>query len=158
MKTKDIEIPPVDSVMKRRVEAFSADTEITAAVDVLLRRCYSGAPVVDADGRVIGIISEHDCLRVLSQALYEDWPTGTVADHMTRKVYTVEAGTDLVTVAHTFANHTLRRVPVVDAEGKLVGLVTRRDLMRGLEQLVIARGKLHKATAYELIEARNQAE
>lgn len=155
MKTKDVEIPTVDTIMKRRVEAFSPELDIATAIDKLLRRGYSGAPVVDGEGKLVGVLSEHDCIRVLAEALYEDWPTGTVADHMSATPETVEASDDLLAVAQTFTEHQLRRLPVVH-EGKLVGLVTRRDLMRGLDELLRARGKHDRPTAYELIQAQRQ--
>ena len=155
MKTKDVERPKVESIMNHRVEAFSPDTEIGAAIEVMLRRGYSGAPVVDGEGKPVGVLSEHDCIQVLAEALYEDWPTGTVADHMTREVESVDANADLLAVAQTFAKHKLRRLPVV-REGKLVGLVTRRDLVRGLDKLRQNLGKQRPETTYELIEARRR--
>ncbi len=132
MKTKNIDIPTVGSIMNRRVEAFSPDMAIAEAIRILLSRGYSGAPVVDGEGKPIGIISEHDCVGVLAESLYEDWPTGTVRDHMTSDLVAVDVKQDVLSAARTFAQQKLRRLPVVQ-DGKLVGLVTRRDLLRGLD-------------------------
>jgi CBS domain-containing protein len=153
MKMSDMELPTVDSVMNHRVEAFSPDLPIAEAIRTLLGRGYSGAPVVDAEGQPIGVLSEHDCLGVLLDSLYENWPTGTVRDHMNSTLVTVDLKQDVLSAARTFAKHKLRRLPVV-REGKLVGLVTRRDLMRGLDEMMRAMGRHHEPTTYELIDAR----
>ena len=96
MKTKDVQLPTASDIMITRVEAFAPETEIAAAVETLLGRGYSGAPVVDAQGRPLGVLSEHDCVRVLASALYEGWPTGTVADHMTKGCETIDEHADLL--------------------------------------------------------------
>ncbi|NVB40651.1 CBS domain-containing protein [Pseudenhygromyxa sp. WMMC2535] len=153
MKTKDIEIPSVESIMNRRVEAFEPDLPIAEAIQLLLRRGYSGAPVVDGEGKPIGVLSEHDCVGVLAESLYEDWPTGKVGDHMVKDPVTVDVGQDVLAAARAFAKAKLRRLPVV-REGKLVGLLTRRDLMRALDDLRRSAGKQHEPTTYELIAAR----
>lgn len=155
MKTKDVELPTASDVMITRVEAFSSDTEIAAAIQTLLARGYSGAPVVDAEGRPIGVLSEHDCVRMLASALYEGWPTGTVGDHMTKGCETVNERDDIVSVAQRFAQGHHRRLLVV-REGKLVGLVTRRELMRELDRVLQQRDAQHTPTAYELIAARRR--
>ena len=53
MKTKDVQLPTASDIMITRVEAFAPETEIAAAVETLLGRGYSGAPVVDAQGRSV---------------------------------------------------------------------------------------------------------
>ncbi len=153
MKTKDVVLPSAAEIMNPRVEAFSPETEIAAAVETLLRRGYSGAPVVDGEGRPVGVLSEHDCIRVLAASLYEGWPTGTVADHMSKANETIDLHADLLSVANTFARGQHRRLPVV-CEGKLVGLITRRDLMRALDRLRQSQAHHHEPTTYELIQAR----
>ncbi len=144
----------IQDVVNTHVEALHAEAAIADAVQLLLRRGYSGAPVVDAQQRVVGVLSEFDCLRVLSEAAYEDWPAGTVQEHMTGATETVLATADIFAVAQRFAESQLRRLPVVDADGRLVGLITRRDLLRGLDALVQAR-QPRALTTYELI-ARNR--
>lgn len=155
MKTKDVQLPTASDIMITRVEAFSPTTEISAAVETLLGRGYSGAPVVDAQGHPLGVLSEHDCVRVLASALYEGWPTGSVADHMTKGCETVEEHADLLAVAQRFAAGHHRRILVV-REGKLVGLVTRRDLMRALDRMRKQAEAHHTPNTYELIQAHRR--
>ncbi len=155
MKTKDVDLPTAADIMISRVEAFSPETEIAAAVETLLSRGYSGAPVVDERGRPIGVLSEHDCVRVLASSLYEGWPTGTVADHMTKGAESVEEHADLLSVAQRFAEGHHRRLLVV-REGKLTGLITRRDLMRTLDRMRQRAASSATPGTYELIQARRR--
>jgi CBS domain-containing protein len=155
MKTKDVDLPTAADIMVSRVEAFPPNTDIADAIGTLLSRGYSGAPVVDDKGRPIGVLSEHDCARVLAVSIYEGWPTGTVADHMTKPIDTVELHTDLLALASRFSEGRHRRLLVVD-EGKLVGLITRRDLVRALDRVRQRMDHHREPNTYELIEARRQ--
>jgi CBS domain-containing protein len=140
-------------VMNTHVESLRPGVPIADAVQLLARRGYSGAPVVDEGGRLVGILSELDCLRVLAEAAYEGWPEGDVRGHMQKDVRSVSEETDLLTVCNAFVEDGVRRLPVLDREGQLVGLITRRDLMRGLDALEERRrGK--PLTTYELIARR----
>ena len=152
----EVKVPSASEFMNDHVLSFSPSAEVSAAVQKLLRRGYSGAPVVDDDGRVVGVLSEVDCLRVLSEAAYEGWPTGTVGDSMTTRVETIAADSDVFGIAGKFMAGTHRRFPVVDGEGKLVGLVTRRDLMRALDRFRHEQERARLANTYELIEHRRQ--
>lgn len=122
-------------IMSRRVHALSPTATVVDAAHELLRLGYSGAPVTEPDGRLVGVFSEQDSLRVLTHAAYEGWPGGTVADHMTREVAAVAPGDDLATVSGRFAQTGHRRVLVV-ADGRVVGVIARRDLVRALYRML----------------------
>jgi CBS domain-containing protein len=155
MKTKDISLPTAADIMVTRVEAFTPDVEIAEAIEKLLARGYSGAPVVDAQGHPIGILSEHDCARVLADSLYEGTPTGTVADHMTTPVEAIDEHTDLLTIAQKFSQGRHRRLLVV-RDGTLSGLITRRDVLRSLDRMRRHNETEHRPTTYELIAAHRR--
>ena len=146
------ELPKAEDFMNTRVECLSPDTGIDVAVHTLLRRGYSGAPVVDDDHRLLGVISEHDCIKVLADALYEGWPSGKVADHMATEVDTVSPHDDLLSIASRFSNGKHRRLPVVE-DGRVVGLITRADLTRELDKLIAP--PKHVST-YDMIQARRR--
>lgn len=152
----EVKLPVAGEFMNDHVLSFSPATEVADAVQKLLRRGYSGAPVVDEGGRVVGVLSEMDCLRVLSSAAYEGWPAGVVGDNMTREVDTVSDRDDVFSVAGKFTSGTHRRFPVVDGDGKLVGLITRRDLVRALDRFRHEQERARLANTYELIEHRRQ--
>ena len=127
-------------VMQRHVFALRPDTQVFDAIRDLLQRGFSGAPVVDRDF-LVGIFSERDALTSIAAALYEDEPPGSVAQHMRRDFSVVGASTDLYEVASVFRESPIRRLPVVDCERHLLGIVSRGDVLKGLRQLYARRQK-----------------
>ncbi|TJZ58968.1 CBS domain-containing protein [Streptomyces piniterrae] len=88
----------------------------------------SGLPVVDTDDKVIGVVSTTD-LRLTRQRTGSDEPP-TAGELMSAPAVTVRADDSLVRAARFMAEHRIERLPVVDEEARLVGIVTRRDLLR----------------------------
>lgn len=120
--------------MNPKVVSLPAQMPIDEALASLERAKHSGAPVVEQD-RVVGVLSELDCIRVLAAATFSAMPAGTVADHMTREVDTASPDDDIFKITDLFLETGHRRLPVVDASGALVGLIALRDLGRGLAQM-----------------------
>ncbi len=138
-------------VMTRSVVTVPADATVYAAADILLGARISAAPVIDADGRMVGIVSEADlmnrpeigtvpALTWLQRLLASDvWlardyvrsHSHHVADVMTRKVVTADERTPLHEVATLMQRHGVKRLPVV-RDGKVVGIVSRANLLQGL--------------------------
>jgi CBS domain-containing protein len=124
----------VSRYMASHLVTFTADMEIMQAVHVLIRHKISGAPVVDAGGKLIGMLSEKDCLRVAVLADKPGFDTPLVGDYMATKVDTVSPDTDLFDVASHFAEVSYKRFPVVD-KGRLVGQISRTDVLRAIDDL-----------------------
>ena len=124
-------LPTVREYMDRYVDTVTADMEVLDAVDFLLSKRITGVPVVDAAGSLIGILTETDCLKLLAKGADHDMPRGKVADFMTREVQTVPSRMDIYYAAGLFLKATFRRLPVVD-DGKLVGAITRFDILRAI--------------------------
>ena len=125
-------------VMTRKPVSVRADATITEAIGVLLRKDISGAPVLDASGDLVGILSERDCLRVLAVGAYdsaEHEKLRAVAEFMTPAEFTVGPEVGIYSLADFFLTHHQRRLPVVD-EGKLVGIVSRRDVLKGIREMI----------------------
>lgn len=125
-------LPLVREYMDHFANTLRPETDIFDAVDFLLERRVTGAPVVDAAGRLVGIISEKDCLRLLAEGLAHDTPHGTVADYMTRDVTTVRSDMDVYYAAGIFLRGQFRRLPVVE-DGLVVGAITRFDILRAIK-------------------------
>jgi CBS domain-containing protein len=138
-------------VMTRPVHTIAADASVYDAAQVLLNAGISAAPVVDADGKMIGIVSEADLMyrteigtvpgkswlqRLMSDdtAKARDYirsHSHRVADVMTKNVVTADERTPLRDIAELMQRHRVKRVPVL-REGKLIGVVSRTNLLQGL--------------------------
>lgn len=134
---KDVRYLPISHFMVREVITFTKSTPINEAIAVMLKRKISGAPVVDASGRVVGMLSEKDCMRALLDDGYYNCPhcDHTAADYMTYEVRSLYPGTDLMTAAKAFINSNYRRFPVIDRQGFLLGQISRSDILKATQQL-----------------------
>lgn len=114
------------------VVSFSPKDPLRKAMDAMLRRGFSGAPVTDAQGRVVGIVSELDCMKLIVLGSFHQERAiadVVVGDVMTRPRATATPDADLFAVVHQMLNAAVRRVPIIDQE-RLVGIVSRRDVLR----------------------------
>jgi CBS domain-containing protein len=113
----------VKDVMTTRVVAVRSDASYREMAALLRTHRVSGLPVVDADGIVVGVVSETDLLtrRVATGR--------TAADLMTRPAVTTSPDELVSTVARLMSRRKLRRVPVVDGRGRLVGIICRSDVL-----------------------------
>jgi CBS domain-containing protein len=117
--------------MTRRVLTVFPDMDIGDAVSFLLAHKIAGAPVVGHDGsdRLVGILSEGDCLKIVSNGAFYGTPKGSVADFMATNVRTISPTDDVFSIATIFVDKRYRRLPVVEGD-KLVGIVSRSDVLR----------------------------
>ncbi len=126
------EIPPIRQFMSKPLITLHPADDIFYAIDTLVSKKYSGAPVVDDEGRLIGILTEKECLRTVCNAAYDEGlEGGKVMDYMRPIEETVDADMDLFTVANIFMQSPVFILPVLDRE-KLIGRISRRDVLRGL--------------------------
>jgi CBS domain-containing protein len=120
--------------MAREVVTLAPDQEVNRAVQVLLKHRISGAPVVDAGGLVVGLLTEKDCLRAALEASYYRGWGKVVSAYMSREVATIEADLDILSACQVFLDGPYRRFPVL-RQGRLVGVVSRTDILRGLAEV-----------------------
>lgn len=134
----------VRELMTRDVTTVGADTPYKAIVDLLGTRKISAVPVVDADRRVAGVVSEADLLaKVEFEGAADPAPFfdrnrkarakagGTTAgDVMTSPAVTIAPDESVTAAARLMDRKRVKRLPVVDGDGRLVGIVSRRDVLR----------------------------
>ncbi len=137
---------PVRAVMTKNVITITRDADLHEAARILSENRISGAPVVDCEDRVIGVISEADILTlagmkrehtfkdILRGILGEPVPArksgNKVEDVMSFPPITAKADDDIGDVAKIFDERRIKRLPVVDDDGKLIGVVARADIVR----------------------------
>jgi CBS domain-containing protein len=123
-------LPKINEYMDVVVPTLSPETQVMRAVDFLLRHRVTGAPVVDDQGRLVGMITETDLLRLVTEGVEGEPATeATVAEFMTSEVLTIPPTVDIYYVAGIFLNNKFRRLPVVEND-RVVGAITRFDLLR----------------------------
>lgn len=124
----------VKDYMTRTLVTFKPSTNVLDAIHALVEHRVAGAPVVDDQGNIVGMLSEFDCIKVALQAGYHGDYGGPVSDYMSRDITTVNAEMSIIDLAQKFANEGYRRFPVTD-NNRLVGQISRRDVLRALEVL-----------------------
>ncbi len=122
-------------IMARSELTLSPETDIYRVIQLLLKHRLSGAPVVDAEGRLVGILTEKDCLQVLAGEAFDGLPEGHVQDYMTRDVDTLTPTASLYDIVDRFLGKAYRKLPVVDDQGRVIGQVSRRDTLRAMESI-----------------------
>jgi len=116
----------VKDIMTKQVVAIGREAAIDEAISRILDHGVSGLPVVDAEGQLLGVISEIDVIDLVYKA---DIDASTVGDHMTRDILALDSEASLDEAAGLFCSQSVRRIPVV-RQGRLVGILSRRDLIR----------------------------
>ncbi len=135
-KEKNIKTPQAVSVadyMTRKLITFSPDQPMFEVVQSLLKNKISGAPVMNEQGELCGVISEGDCLKEVVKGQYNNMPNlaGHAKDHMTQNVITISPEMNIFDAADMFLSKRIRRFPVVD-QGKLIGQISQKDIMRAV--------------------------
>lgn len=124
----------VRSYMATQLVTFSPDTEIMDAMHALLVNRITGAPVIDSRGELVGMLSEHDCIRCALNACYHDELGGQVKSVMTKEVFTVDPDESILAVAEKLVSSPFRRFVVME-RNRVVGQISRRDVLVALDQL-----------------------
>jgi len=111
-----------------------ADDNLLDAMQVIIDNKISGVCVVDKDERLVGILSELDCLRAVLGAVYNDSGIGYVRDFMASdNLVVANPNEDIVDVAQDMLMKNKRRRPVVE-NGKLIGQITCRQLLKAMKK------------------------
>lgn len=121
-------------IMTRNLVTLSPSLDVFSAIDILLRKRISGAPVVDSWGKYLGVFSESSCMRVIVNAAYDSLPDATLMPFVDVDAPNIDPDTQMLTICQTFLDQATRRLPVLE-EGRLIGQVSRRDVMRKVMEL-----------------------
>lgn len=126
-------MPTARDCMTHRVITFKPEQPVHEVVKVLLSKGISGAPVVDDERQLVGMISELDCIRAIAADAYEErygvLMDRTVKDEMSKDPIVVDPSADIYKMTQLFEKHGVRRLPVIE-DGALIGQVSRRDVLR----------------------------
>jgi CBS domain-containing protein len=126
----------VADVMSRPVLTVRRDETVEQAAALLSHNNVTAAPVLDAEGDLVGIVSEGDLLRARVGTGHDNWTEPgprapkLVADVMTTDVVVLPADAELSAVAEAMLRYNVHSVPIVDSLAEVMGIVCRHDLLR----------------------------
>ncbi len=129
-----IENITVRDIMKKIPVALRPGMDMGEAIRLLLKNNVSGAVVVDEDNKLVGMLSEKDCLRIFANGAYNALPNARVSEYMSEIVKTAHPDDDLFTVAGVFLENSFRRLPVIE-DDVLIGQVSRFDVLAGSRRI-----------------------
>jgi CBS domain-containing protein len=110
---------------------LTKDTNVIDAIKKLLGHKITSAPVIDSKGRLIGMFSEKDGVRLFLESVYNQGMSGKVGEYMTTEIISVEATSSIVDLAEKFEKSSIRSFPVFQ-DGEFVGVISRVDVLRAL--------------------------
>ncbi|TDQ28450.1 CBS domain-containing protein [Tenacibaculum caenipelagi] len=127
---KEEELILVSDYMTKKLITFKEDQSIQEAINILINNKISGGPVVNDKNELVGIISEGDCIKQISDSRYHNLPieNSTVGRAMVKEVETIDGNMNILDAANKFLQSRRRRFPIVQ-NGKLVGQISQKDVL-----------------------------
>lgn len=126
----------VSDYMSTKLITFRPDQSVMEVMSTLIKKKISGGPVVNEKNELVGIISEGDCMKQVSNSRYYNQPMENIKvnDHMATEVETIDGNMNVFDAANKFVNSKRRRFPIVE-EGKLVGQISQKDVLKAALKL-----------------------
>ncbi len=123
----------VSDIMSRKVLVSAEDSTLADTVSEMLEKDVGSAIIVDKSGRCIGIITERDFLRLFKEKVD---PSQQVKKYMSRNPITVREDTSVNEARNIMITHKIRHLPVIDYTGRVVGVLSYRDVFERIETLI----------------------
>ncbi|MDO6596581.1 CBS domain-containing protein [Oceanihabitans sp. 2_MG-2023] len=126
----------VSDYMTRSLITFRPEQSVEEVIETLITNKISGGPVVNENNELVGIISEGDCLKQVSDSRYYNMPMAqdNVEKRMAKNVETIDGNMNVFDAANKFLESKRRRFPIVE-EGKLIGQISQKDILKAALQL-----------------------
>ena len=138
-KDRTLKAPSVTQYMvsARDLITFRADTPISEVIDGLLNNRITGAPILNGAGEVVGLIDDKDCLNMLVRAAYYNQPSAgdTASTYMSNVMKSITEDNSILDAANLFLTTPYKRLLITDSSGKLVGQISRRDILTAIRDM-----------------------
>ena len=121
----------VSDYMTKNLITFKPEQSVEEVIESLITNRISGAPVVNDNYELVGIISEGDCIKHLSDSRYYNMPVenNSVERHMVKNVETIDGNMNIFDAAQKFLEAKRRRFPIIE-NGRLVGQISQKDILK----------------------------
>lgn len=126
----------VSDYMSKSLITFRPEQSVLEVMNTLIKNRISGGPVVNDKNELLGIISEGDCMKQISESRYYNMPMEDmiVENHMAKEVETIDGNMNVFDAANKFVNSKRRRFPITES-GKLVGQISQKDVLKAALKL-----------------------
>lgn len=123
----------VNDYMNSKPVTFTPDMPVAEAVGRLLKGAQTGAPVLDESSKVVGFLSEQDCLRKMIESSYYREQVAHVKDIMRTEVLTIKSYMSVIELAQMMLGEKPKVYPVVDDDGYLLGTIGRTQVLKAID-------------------------
>ncbi|KAB8155843.1 CBS domain-containing protein [Kordia sp. TARA_039_SRF] len=126
----------VSDYMTRKLITFKPEQTVEEVIQKLIQHKISGGPVVNDQNELVGIISEGDCIKQISDSRYYNMPFehNKIEAHMAKNVETIDGDMNIFDAADKFIQSKIRRFPIVE-NGRLVGQISQKDILKAAMKL-----------------------
>lgn len=126
----------VKDYMTTQLITFRAEQPVEEVIETLIKHRISGGPVVNNNNELIGIISEGDCIKQISESRYYNMPIDktSIEKYMATNVDTIDGNMNVFDAASKFLQSKHRRFPILE-DGKLVGQISQKDILKAAMKL-----------------------
>ncbi|MGC8543303.1 MAG: CBS domain-containing protein [Vulcanisaeta sp.] len=128
-------IPKVRDVMKEVLVTVRDNEPLINVIRIMHDKNIGSMIVTNEEDKVLGVFTERDLVRLIANNV--DLSSLTIGDVMTRNVIVVEPDASLIKAVHMMAKHNIRHLPVVDEDGKIMGIISIRDTAIALARLLV---------------------
>ncbi len=128
-------IPKVRDVMKEVLVTVRDNEPLINVIRIMHDKNIGSMIVTNEEDKVLGVFTERDLVRLIANNA--DLSSLTIGDVMTRNVIVVEPDASLIKAVHMMAKHNIRHLPVVDEDGKIMGIISIRDTAIALARLLV---------------------
>lgn len=136
VKKQDETLIKVSDYMTKDLITFDPDQSVMDVIETLVKHKISGGPVVDKNNKLLGIISEGDCIKQLNDSRYYNMPIddARVEKFMVKDVETIDGNLNIFDAADRFIKAKRRRFPILE-DGRLIGQISQKDVMKAALKL-----------------------
>jgi len=126
---RDFKTLEAEQFMQDVVTSFRVEDTVDRLAGAMSEGGFGSVPILAKDGKLVGIVSEFDLLKAIEEG--KEMTKVTAGEIMVKDPVTVSRNTPAMEIIHLLQERHFIRTPVVDADGKLAGVVSRRDLIQG---------------------------
>jgi CBS domain-containing protein len=130
---------PITKYMATDLITFTPETDVIEAIRTFLKNNISGAPVLNENKEVVGLIDDKDCLRLLIDSVYHNVPIANinVQSYMTDVMKVIDVSANVVDAAKIFLETKYKRLLVINEDGKLIGQISRHDILKAIDTIYV---------------------